>query len=79
MIEILRGVKNSIIKEKEVEDLAHKRLDLCKTCKQRLFDNLRKYYCNTCGCKLELKARSNSDCPKHYWSNNKVNENDLIK
>lgn len=67
--EIINGWGNYIFKNKEVEELAKKRLSIC-------LDNQGKNdkcmsdrnFCNNCGCFIPAKVRSEtSQCPKRKW------------
>ena len=69
--EIFRGFKNLIFKDQEVESIAEERLKRCFVCPLRT-DN----FCDKtkeengtkgCGCYLEAKTRSNSECPLKKW------------
>lgn len=71
---ILEGVKNSIIRDELVEDIARMRYDICDECEQ--IDNKGKECavkgtqpcCAECGCSLQFKTRSlSSECPLGKW------------
>lgn len=77
--QILEGIKNSVFKREDVEQIAAERFKVCEKCK--LFDQSgegclvlgTQPCCNEklggCGCSLDFKTRSlSSDCPKKYWS-----------
>jgi len=69
--EILTGWKNLIWENKEVEELAKKRLEICVECPKRSdYPGDMKFtsYCTACGCTLQSKMRSpNSHCPDKNW------------
>jgi len=49
---ILEGIKNSVVRDEFVEDVARMRYDVC----------------NECGCSLQFKTRSlSSECPLGKW------------
>ena len=71
---ILEGVKNSIIRDELVEDIARMRYDICDECEH--IDNKGKKCavkgtqpcCAECGCSLQFKTRSlSSECPLGKW------------
>lgn len=71
---ILEGVKNSIIRDELVEDIARMRYDICDECEH--IDNKGKECavkgtqpcCAECGCSLQFKTRSlSSECPLGKW------------
>jgi hypothetical protein len=71
---ILEGVKNSIIRDELVEDIARMRYDICDECEH--MDNKGKECavkgtqpcCAECGCSLQFKTRSlSSECPLGKW------------
>ena len=71
---ILEGVKNSIIRDELVEDIARMRYDICDECEH--IDNKGKECavkgtqpcCSECGCSLQFKTRSlSSECPLGKW------------
>lgn len=66
---ILEGLKNSVFKDKFVEEVAEERMNICKRCE--FIDNEgsrcvvpgTQPCCGKCGCSLHLKLRSlSSDC-----------------
>ncbi|GAB4126214.1 MAG: hypothetical protein Fur0027_07130 [Raineya sp.] len=60
---IVTGVKNTLLKNEEVEELAQKRLAICKTCE--FYNGV---ICKWCGCYTEFKIRQNIEkCPKGKW------------
>lgn len=57
------GIKNSIIKKDDIENLSKKRMDICNGC-----DYKRGNRCGKCGCVLSFKTRSiNAKCPVGKW------------
>jgi hypothetical protein len=71
---ILEGVKNSIIRDEFVEEIATQRLKLCNSCVRRDDEGSScvvpgtQPCCNLCGCSLAFKTRSlSSECPKGKW------------
>lgn len=76
--QILEGVMNSVFKREDVEEIATKRMKICRNC--HLYDTFgdgcvvkgTQPCCNEkhggCGCSLEFKTRSlSSDCPLNKW------------
>lgn len=74
----MEGIKNSIFKKEDVEEVAVERLDICKLCEcydatgdgcefsgtQPCCDNNK----GGCGCSLAFKIRSlASNCPLNKW------------
>jgi hypothetical protein len=68
---ILEGIKNSIIRDEFVEDVAKMRNDICNNCSSKGKKCAVKGTgpcCNECGCSLAFKTRSlSSDCPLDKW------------
>lgn len=71
---ILEGIKNSVIRDEFVEDIARMRHDICDGCEH--LDTKGKGCavkgtqpcCSDCGCSLAFKTRSlSSECPKGKW------------
>jgi hypothetical protein len=71
---ILEGIKNSIIRDEFVEDIARMRHDICDGCEH--LDTKGKECavkktqpcCAECGCSLAFKTRSlSSECPLGKW------------
>jgi hypothetical protein len=64
---IMEGVKNSIIRDEFVEDIAKLRHDICNNCDLKGKKCAVKGMgpcCNECGCSLAFKTRSlSSSCP----------------
>ncbi len=85
MIEIknvVQGAKNKLLKDlgipdEQVEELAAKRLALCRKCVNYNYNGI-DFNCKLCGCIISWKTRSDSECPKDYWLLGKVSKNDLI-
>jgi hypothetical protein len=62
--EIISGWKNYIFPNKQVEELAIERMEICLGC-DKLKDNKR---CGVCGCFMPAKVRSvKSTCPLKKW------------
>ena len=69
--QILEGIKNAVIRDEFVEDIARSRWDICKRCNKN-GDNCAvpgtQPCCGECGCSLGIKMRSlSSDCPLNKW------------
>ena len=71
---ILEGIKNSVIRDEFVEDIARMRHDICNNCNS--LDKKGKDCavkgtqpcCAECGCSLAFKTRSlSSECPLGKW------------
>ena len=72
--QIAEGIKNSIIRDQFVEEVAEDRMSICLNC-----PNIDKEgsnclvpktqpCCSLCGCSLSLKTRSlSSECPDDHW------------
>jgi len=78
--QIFEGVRNSVFKREDVEEIAEERMAICKNCPSKLYDETSdgcvvkgtQPCCNKlkggCGCSLKWKTRALSDdCPKGYW------------
>ena len=72
--QILEGIKNSIIRDEFVEEVAEQRMLLCHTCPKKDIEGDTclmpgtQPCCSLCGCSLSFKVRSlSSDCPAHKW------------
>ena len=69
--QILEGVKNSIIRDEFVEEVARIRYDICNNCElkgKKCAVKGTAPCCNECGCSLTFKTRSlSSDCPLDKW------------
>jgi hypothetical protein len=76
--QILEGIRNSVFKNEDVEEVARHRMIICKSCP--LFDEKgegcmvpgTQPCCNEqkggCGCSLNWKTKSlSSECPKGLW------------
>jgi hypothetical protein len=60
---ILAGWKNVLIKDPEVERLAHARGEICLQCPHR-----KRIVCGLCGCPLKAKLRApDAECPDNRW------------
>jgi hypothetical protein len=89
--QILEGIKNSVFKKEDVEQLADHRMGICVGCE--LFDEKGDGCMVTgtgpccdqtkggCGCSLKFKTRSlSSACPKNKWgAEMSEQEEDLLK
>ena len=71
---ILEGVRNTILRDELVEDIARMRRNICDNCEY--LDTKGKECaikgtqpcCAECGCSLTFKTRSlSSDCPQGKW------------
>ena len=71
---ILEGVRNTILRDELVEDIARMRRNICDECEY--LDTKGKECavkgtqpcCGDCGCSLTFKTRSlSSDCPQGKW------------
>ena len=72
--QIMEGVKNSVIRDKFVEEVAKHRLEVCKGCTHKDDEGSHCLVpgtapcCNLCGCSLALKTRAlSSACPDMKW------------
>lgn len=69
---ILEGIKNTVIRDEFVEDIAALRYNICHECDQHGDDCAVKGTapcCNECGCSLAFKTRSlASECPFGKWA-----------
>ena len=78
---LLSGVANTVIKNKDAEELATKRAEICKACPQLVDEpvsflavsdetnpDVSGKMCNACGCAVPLKIRQNKKICK-YWAN----------
>lgn len=72
--EIYEGIKNSVMRDTFVEEVASKRMAVCTECSE--IDNKgskcelpgTQPCCGNCGCSLAFKTRSlSSDCPIGEW------------
>jgi hypothetical protein len=68
---IFEGIKNAIIRDEFVEDVARMRHEICDVCEFKGNECAIKGSapcCNECGCSLSFKTRSlSSECPKNKW------------
>lgn len=71
----MEGLKNSVIRDKYVEEIAEARFAICNTCVRKDVEGKScivpgtQPCCNLCGCSLSLKLRSlSSECPDKRWS-----------
>jgi hypothetical protein len=72
--QIMEGIKNSVIRDEFVEEIASYRMDICTSCVRKDVDGKHCLVpgtapcCNLCGCSLQFKTRSlSSSCPDHRW------------
>jgi hypothetical protein len=70
--QIMEGIKNAVLRDEFVEDVARLRHDVCDSCPSKGTDCAVKGTspcCNECGCSLAFKTRSlSSECPLGKWS-----------
>ena len=70
--QIMEGIKNAVLRDEFVEDVARLRHDVCDSCPSKGTDCAVKGTspcCNDCGCSLAFKTRSlSSECPLGKWS-----------
>lgn len=67
-IAILKGVGNTLVKKKVIEEIAAERLNICNACPSKNAGCSIKDCCGICGCNLNFKTRSlESSCPKQKW------------
>ena len=71
---ILEGVRNTILRDELVEDVAKMRRDICDTCEyldvkgKECAVKGTQPCCADCGCSLTFKTRSlSSECPQGKW------------
>ena len=63
--QIVEGWSNYVFENKEIEELAKLRLDVCLSCTHL---NNHKLRCKLCGCYMAAKTRSkNAKCPVKKW------------
>lgn len=89
--QIVEGIKNSVFKKEDVEQIAKARMDICFYCDlYTVSDNgcmvvATSPCCNQelggCGCSLKFKTRSlSSECPMGHWKAElDEQEEDLLK
>jgi len=64
---ILAGMKNTVWKSPEVEDMAKDRAKVCAVCK-KAYSNRLGAWCGVCSCYIPWKIRSPKEvCPEKYW------------
>ena len=70
--QIMEGIKNAVVRDEFVEDVARLRHDVCDSCPSKGTDCAVKGTspcCNECGCSLAFKTRSlSSEGPLGKWS-----------
>lgn len=68
---IIEGIKNSIIRDEFVEEVANLRYNICDVCDSKGDECVMPGTapcCNECGCSLSFKTRSlSSECPLNKW------------
>ena len=67
---ILSGIKNLLLKDKYIEQIALDRKAICDACEHisKECAGLITECCSVCGCSLKFKTRSlESSCPKDKW------------
>jgi|TARA_R110000851_G_scaffold60969_3_gene140271 hypothetical protein len=71
---IYEGIKNSVIRDKYVEDISAKRMLICEECPEIDLKGSKcempgtQPCCGNCGCSLAFKTRSlSSECPIGEW------------
>jgi len=67
---ILSGIKNLLLKDKYIEEIASDRKAICNACEYISKEclGLITECCSACGCSLKFKTRSlESSCPKNKW------------
>ena len=68
---IMEGIKNSVMRDEFVEEIASLRSELCSSCPSKGDKCIvpgTGPCCNECGCSLKFKLRSlSSDCPLDKW------------
>lgn len=78
--QIIEGITNSIFKREDVEEIAKHRMEICKSCPSKMYDEKgdgcmvpgSQPCCNEnvggCGCSLNLKTRSlSAACEQGHW------------
>jgi len=73
--QIYEGIKNSVMRDSFVEEIAEKRMLLCKECSEIDLKGSKcevpgtQPCCGNCGCSLAFKTRAlSSECPIGEWS-----------
>lgn len=77
--EIVDGWSNHLFGNKSIEDIAKKRMSICKKCPENSFNKKEKFtlrideHCTLCGCTLSAKTKSpDSECPLLKWKSVKI-------
>ena len=72
--EIYEGIKNSVIRDNYVEDVAAKRMAICRECPEIDLKGSKceapgtQPCCGDCGCSLGFKTRAlSAECPLGEW------------
>ncbi len=72
--QIMEGVKNSIIRDEFVEEVAAQRREICNVCVRKDDEGSScvvpgtQPCCNLCGCSLSIKLRAlSAECPDLRW------------
>ena len=69
--QIMEGIKNAVLRDEFIEDVARLRHDVCDNCPSKGKKCAVKGTspcCNECGCSLAFKTRSlSSECPLGKW------------
>jgi hypothetical protein len=75
--QIFEGIRNSVFRKEDVEEIAGERLEICRSNRCGFHDPLGQSEaavmkgeesCGSCGCKLSWKTRALSDaCPEGFW------------
>ena len=72
--QIMEGIKNSVIRDEFVEEIASTRMDICTSCVYKDVEGKEcmvpgtQPCCSLCGCSLEFKTRSlSAECPDDRW------------
>lgn len=72
--QIMEGIKNSVIRDEFVEEIASYRMDICTSCVHKDIEGKEclvsgtQPCCGLCGCSLEFKTRAlSADCPDDRW------------
>jgi hypothetical protein len=73
--EIYEGIKNSVIRDDYVEDIAAKRMAICTECSEIDLKGSKcevpgsQPCCGNCGCSLSFKTRAlSTECPLGEWN-----------
>ncbi len=72
--QILEGIKNTVFKKADIEDVFVSRMEICETCPELDIAGSKcaaagtQPCCGNCGCSLRFKLRSmSSACPLNKW------------